>query len=161
MRGYSCIGLDNPKTSINVGAVLRAAGVFGCGMVAVSGCRYHPSATDTMKHYKHLPLLHTDDLHTVIPYDCVPVAVEITDGARPLTGYTHPERAFYVFGAEDATLGGRVLSWCRDVVFIPTNGCLNLAACVNVVLYDRLCKRSKLAAPDDGAGKGVRPSASI
>ncbi|MBD3350804.1 MAG: hypothetical protein GF364_04880, partial [Candidatus Lokiarchaeota archaeon] len=94
----------------------------------------------TMKHYRHLPLLQVDNLKDVIPYDCVPVAVELIRTARPLMTYTHPERAFYVFGAEDATLGNRVLSWCRDVVYIPTNGCLNLAACVNVVLYDRLYK---------------------
>jgi tRNA(Leu) C34 or U34 (ribose-2'-O)-methylase TrmL len=139
-RGFSCVGLDNPKTDINVGSVLRAAGVFECDMVAISGHRYRRAPTDTMKHYRKLPLLQVDDLHGVIPYDCVPVAVELVERASPLTEYKHPERAFYVFGAEDATLGARVLSWCRDVVYIPTNGCLNLAACVNVVLYDRLCK---------------------
>ena len=139
-RGFSCIGLDNPKTDINVGSVLRAAGIFGCDMVAISGHRYRLASTDTMKHYRHLPLLQVDNLHDVIPYDCVPIAVELVDRAEPLPAYKHPERAFYVFGAEDATLGERVLSWCRDVVYIPTNGCLNLAACVNVVLYDRLCK---------------------
>ena len=33
-RGYAAIGLDNPKTNANIGAVLRAAGIFGCAMVA-------------------------------------------------------------------------------------------------------------------------------
>ena len=139
-RGFSCIGLDNPKTDVNVGAVLRAAGVFRADMVAISGHRYGRAPTDTMKFYRHLPLLQVEDLHEVIPFDCVPVAVELVDRATPLNEYKHPERAFYVFGAEDATLGERVLSWCRDVVYIPTNGCLNLAACVNVMLYDRLSK---------------------
>jgi len=138
---FCCIGLDNPKNRINVGSVLRAAGVFGCSMVAISGLRYRRGLTDTMRTHRQLPLLQVKDLHAVIPYDCVPVAVELVEAARPLTTYTHPERAFYVFGAEDATLGERVLSWCRDVVYIPTNGCLNLAACVNVVLYDRLVKK--------------------
>lgn len=140
-RGYCCIGLDNPKTSINVGSVLRAAGVFGCQMVAASGHRYKAAPTDTMKTHRHLPLICCDDLHSVVPFDCVPVAIDLIDGATPLHEYRHPERAFYVFGAEDATLGERVLSWCRDVVYIPTNGCLNLAACVNVVLYDRMAKK--------------------
>jgi tRNA(Leu) C34 or U34 (ribose-2'-O)-methylase TrmL len=139
--GYACIGLDNPKTDINVGSVLRAAGVFGCGMVAISGRRYSVASTDTMQTHRYVPLLQVGDLHDVIPYSCVPVAVELVPDAQPLTQYTHPERAFYVFGAEDATLGNRVLSWCRDVVYIPANGCLNLAACVNVVLYDRMAKR--------------------
>jgi len=132
--------LDDPKTDINVGHVLRAAGVFQADMVAIAGHRYSRSCTDTMKAHLHVPLLQVDDLHDVVPFDCVPVAVELVDYAVSLTGYKHPERAFYVFGAEDATLGRRVLSWCRDVIYIPTNGCLNLSACVNVVLYDRLCK---------------------
>ena len=145
MIGFSCIGLDDPKTDINVGHVLRAAGVFQADMVAIAGHRYSRSCTDTMKAHRHVPLLQVDDLHDVVPFDCVPVAVELVDYAVSLTGYKHPERAFYVFGAEDATLGKRVLSWCRDVIYIPTNGCLNLSACVNVVLYDRLCKSNPTA----------------
>jgi tRNA(Leu) C34 or U34 (ribose-2'-O)-methylase TrmL len=144
-RGFFCVGLDNPKTNINVGSALRAAGIFECDMVAISGRRYHHAPTDTMRHSSHIPLLHVRNLHDVIPYGCVPVAVEMVDYAFPLPEYQHPERAFYVFGAEDATLGKRVLSWCRDVVYIPTNGCLNLSACVNVVLYDRLCKKNSTA----------------
>lgn len=139
-RGYSAVGLDNPKTNINVGSVLRAAGVYGSAFVAASGRRYSHAMTDTMKTVRHLPLLQVDDVMKVIPYDCVPVAVDLVEGATPLHEYSHPERAFYVFGAEDATLGDRILSKCRDRVYIPTSGCMNLAATVNVVLYDRLAK---------------------
>ena len=63
------------------------------------------------------------------------------EGATSLVDYIHPERAFYIFGAEDATLGERVLSRCRDVIYVPTSGCMNLAATVNVVLYDRMAKQ--------------------
>lgn len=140
MRGYSAIGLDNPKDSYNVGSALRGAGVYGASFVAASGRRMGSAPTDTMKHYRHLPFFRVSDLRDIIPYDCVPVAIDILDGAIPLMDYKHPERAFYIFGAEDATLGERTTSWCRDVVYIPTNGCMNLAATVNVVLYDRLLK---------------------
>lgn len=141
MRGYCGIGLDNPKTNINVGSVLRAAGVYGASFVAASGGRFGSEKTDTMKAYRKLPLYRIDDLYKIIPYDCVPVAIDLVEGAVPLHEYKHPERAFYIFGAEDATLGNRVLSWCRDKVMIPTDGCMNLAATVNVVLYDRLAKQ--------------------
>ena len=140
MRGFSCIGLDNPKSPLNVGSALRAAGIYGSAMVITSGQRYTRAPTDTMKHYRHLPLVHAVDLHEAIPFDCVPVAVDLVPGAKALHEYKHPERAFYVFGAEDATLGKRTLFWCRDKIYIPTNGCMNLAACVNVVLYDRCVK---------------------
>lgn len=143
MRGYSCIGLDNPKDIKNIGSVLRAAYIYEAGMVAVSGMRYKKVGTDTPSGYKHLPLLHTNDLKEVIPYDCVPIAVDIIEGAESLITYKHPERAFYIFGAEDATLGERILSWCKDIIYIPTKQCMNLAATVNVVLYDRMSKQKR------------------
>ena len=141
MRGYSIIALDNPKTSANVGSAMRAVGVYGAVALIYSGGRYKPGRTDTMKSYRHIPLIRANNLQEVIPFDCVPVAVDLIEGATALPEYQHPERAFYVFGAEDATLDDRVLSWCRDVVYIPTNGCMNLAATVNVILYDRMQKQ--------------------
>lgn len=140
-NGLAAIGLDNVKNSINVGSVLRAAGCFGVAMVAASGHRYRPAPTDTMKSIRTIPFLQVEDIKIAIPYDCVPVAVELVPQAQSLITYKHPRRAYYVFGAEDNTLGDRVLSWCRDVIYIPTNRCMNLAACVNVVLYDRMAKR--------------------
>ena len=137
---YACIGLDNPKFSQNVGGALRAAGNYNAAMVIISGNRFKKQATDTMNLYKYKPLLVVDDLHSVVPYDCVPVAVDLIEGAIPLPEYRHPERAFYIFGAEDATLGKRIINWCGDVIYVPTNECMNLAATVNVVLYDRLTK---------------------
>ena len=132
MRGYACIGLDNPKSGVNVGAALRAAGVYKAAMVVTTGRRYKKAPTDTMCHYRHLPLIRVDELKTVIPFDCVPVAVDLVDDATPLPEYKHPERAFYILGAEDATLGNRILSFCRDRIYIPMDGCMNLAATVNV-----------------------------
>lgn len=143
MRGYAAIGLHQPKNPANVGGVLRAAGNYSAAMVAVTGSRFKKAPTDTMHAWKHLPLIETDDLKLVIPYGCIPVAIDLIPGARSLTSYTHPERAFYVFGPEDGTLSRSVASWCRDVVYVPTAGCMNLAACVNVVLYDRMAKFEK------------------
>lgn len=140
MRGFAAIGLDNPKCPANVGGVMRAVGCYGGAMVAMSGNRMRRVPTDVKNQWKMTPVIETDDLKLVIPYDCVPVAIDLVPGARSLVGYTHPERAFYIFGAEDNTLGDRVLSWCRDVVYVPTFGCMNLAATVNVVLYDRMVK---------------------
>lgn len=141
MRGYVGIGLDNPKSAVNVGSALRAAGVYKAAFVAASGRRFGQAPTDTMKHYRHLPLFRPNDVFDLMPFDCVPVAVDLIEGAIPLHEYVHPERAYYIFGAEDATLGERVLSKCRDTIYIPTQGCMNLAATVNVVLYDRLAKQ--------------------
>lgn len=145
MRGFSCIGLDGPKFPVNVGGVIRAAGVYGAAMVALGSPRLKGAdwSGDTMKARRHMPVLKVDDVFDAIPHDCVPVAVDLVDGATPLPEYQHPERAFYIFGAEDRTLGHRITSRCRDTIYIPTAGCMNLAATVNVVLYDRLVKRGE------------------
>lgn len=141
MRGYAAIGLYNPKTPANVGGVLRAAQIYDAAMVVMTGQRFSKAPTDTRNAWRHLPLVEATSLRDHIPYACVPVAVDLVDGAIPLPAYTHPERAFYVFGPEDSTLGAPVLSWCAHSIFVPGAGCMNLAACVNVVLYDRMAKR--------------------
>lgn len=140
MRGMACIALDNPKDSSNVGGCHRAAHIFGAKMLVVSGRRFRKMPTDTTKAYRHIPVFEMDDVFDAIPRACIPVAVDRLDGAIELQRYIHPESAFYIFGAEDATLGKRIIDRCRDVIIIPTAYCLNLAACVNVVLYDRLAK---------------------
>lgn len=142
MRGYAAIGLNSPKCNHNIGSVLRAAGCYNASMVAISGKRYQRALTDTQRTYKHIPLLQCDDLHEIVPYDCVPVGVDLVEGATELPKYDHPERAFYIFGPEDGTLGEKTLSWCRDVIYVPTSFCMNLAATVNVILYDRLLKQA-------------------
>lgn len=146
MRGYAAIGLDNPKNGVNVGGTLRAAGVYGASLVVLGGARPKSirHCSDTMAAYRHIPTVLVDDVFDALPFDCVPVAVDLLDNAKPLPEYKHPERAFYIFGAEDATLGARITDRCRDVIYIPTNRCMNLAATVNVVLYDRLAKQTSV-----------------
>jgi len=141
-NGYACIGLHHPKNRINVGAALRAAGCFDAALVVTSGKRYTQSITDVSVAHKRIPLLQVSSVIESIPYDCVPVAIEVCEDAIDLPVYEHPKRAFYIFGPEDGTLGASVVQRCRDVVRIPA-GCLNLAACVNVVLYDRLAKEKR------------------
>lgn len=141
--GYSCIGLYNPKGPENVGSIMRAAGCYGVNTVFYTGKRYERAVefrTDTKQVHLQLPLIGVEDLQQVIPFGCVPVAIEVHPDAKPLTEYQHPERAFYVFGPEDGSLRKNVTSWCKDIVYIPTHGCMNLAATVNVVLYDRMLK---------------------
>ncbi|MBW2941016.1 RNA methyltransferase [Zhongshania aquimaris] len=142
-NSYTCIGLFNPKSPENIGSVMRAAGCYGVSSVFYTGTRYDyakPFYTDTQKVHEKIPLIGVKDLKDIIPLGCVPVAVELLDGAKPLTTYRHPAQAFYIFGPEDGTLKKEITEFCQDIVYIPTQGCMNLAATVNVVLYDRLAK---------------------
>jgi tRNA(Leu) C34 or U34 (ribose-2'-O)-methylase TrmL len=139
-RGYCGIGLHLPKCAANVGSVLRAAWCWDASFIAITGKRYKKSSVDTMATYRHKPLFHVDDLKSIIPYDCESIAVEINENATNLIDFVHPERAFYVFGPEDGSLEAKQFGWCDRVVCIPA-GCLNLAASVNVLLYDRRFKQ--------------------
>jgi len=143
-RGYAAIGLFHPKTSENVGSALRACKCYDASMLVIEGRRFKKSCTDTFQAWRHIPVLEVDKLKNSIPYGCVPVAIELVEGAISIETYNHPERAFYVFGPEDGSISKEVLSWCRDVVYIPTSGCMNLAATVNVVLYDRMTNPHRL-----------------
>ena len=142
MSGFAAIGLHSPQYEVNVGGVLRAIDCYQAKLLAIGGTKFKRYVTDTTKAWRRIPVLHTDHVMDLIPFDCVPVAVDLVQDATPLFNYKHPPRAFYVFGPENGTLGASVLERCRDKIMIPTNGCMNLAATVNVVLYDRAVKQA-------------------
>lgn len=146
MRGYAAIGLFRPKDKFNLGGVLRAAHCYGAAAIVVEGDRTPvTSREDVSKAYRHIPVFRGEDLFGLIPFACIPVAVDLIPGAAPLPTFTHPERAFYIFGPEDGTLGRRHTERCKYVVSVPTAYCMNLAATVNVVLYDRMAKRGRVS----------------
>lgn len=137
------IGLVNPKSPENVGMVMRAAGCYEANKVFYTGKRFDRARqffTDTKNMHEKIPLQSTEDLLTTVPEDMKIVAVELVEGATPLIHFQHPKQAYYIFGPEDGSLTQTVLDACDHVVYIPTIGCMNLAATVNVVLYDRLAK---------------------
>lgn len=138
-----CIGLIDPKSPSNVGAVMRAAGCYGANAVRYTGNRYDRAArfhTDTKNVSSSIPLVHVIDLLDELPERTRLVCVELVEGATPLPQFQHPAHALYIFGPEDGSLSQEVVDRADAVVYIPTIGCMNLAATVNVVLYDRLAK---------------------
>ena len=139
------IGLYNPKSPTNVGAVMRAAGCFGASEVRFNGQRFARAAkfhTDTKNVTQRIPLQQQDNLLDNLADGVKVVCVELVEGATALPQFTHPENALYVFGPEDGSLPQEIVDRADEVVFIPTVGCLNLAATVNVLLYDRHAKRA-------------------
>lgn len=146
------IGLSNPKSPSNVGAVMRAAGCFQADAVLYTGKRYPRAArfsTDTKDISRDIPLTGVASLLDSAPANSTIVCVELVEGATPLPEYRHPDNAFYIFGPEDGTLDQGVIDRADDVVYVPTIGCLNLAATVNVLLYDRQAKSGQTIAHDE------------
>jgi len=146
------VGLIDPKSPTNVGGVMRAAGCYGVNAVLYTGTRYVRAArfnTDTHDAVRNIPLTGVASLLEHLPPDTKLVCVELVEGAMPLPEYCHPERAFYIFGPEDGTIAQALIDRADDVVYVPTKGCMNLAASVNVVLYDRMAKSPHTVASDE------------
>jgi tRNA(Leu) C34 or U34 (ribose-2'-O)-methylase TrmL len=142
-NSLASIGLINPKSPTNVGAVMRAAGCYRVDSVFYTGDRYLRAArfsTDTKNVSQRIPLAGVASLLDCIPANAQLVCVEFVEGAIPLPEYRHPDHAFYIFGPEDGTIDQEIIDRADAVVYVPTVGCMNLAASVNVVLYDRLAK---------------------
>lgn len=146
------IGLINPKSPTNVGAIMRAAGCYRVNSVYYTGQRYDRAVkfqTDTKSVQQHIPLIAVDSLFQSLPENTQIVCVELVEGATALPDFSHPENAHYIFGPEDNSISQDIIDRADSVVYIPTVGCMNLAATVNVVLYDRLAKSSDTLYGDD------------
>lgn len=142
---YSAVtlGLQNPKSAVNVATILRAAGCFGVSSVFYTGQRFSYAKqfnADTKSFHKTIPTIGVERLEDSIPKGAMVVGVELAEGATPLPAFTHPDNAYYVFGPEDGSLDENLLKRCDEVVYIPTFNSLNLAATANIVLYDRMSK---------------------
>lgn len=145
MPNYSrvFIGLCNPKSPTNVGSVMRAVGCYQATEVRYTGERFDRAAkyqTDTKNTKSKVPLTHVDSVLYNLPDGMKLVCVELVEGATQLPVFDHPENAMYVFGPEDGSIDQSIIDQADHVVYVPTIGCMNLAASVNVLLYDRLAK---------------------
>jgi tRNA(Leu) C34 or U34 (ribose-2'-O)-methylase TrmL len=153
-KAHVTIALTNPKTPTNVGAVMRAAGCYQADQIIYNGNRYakaaeyhkHTLQTDTFNMKDKIPLLQVESFISIkdslesIPSSAKIICVDLVEGATPLPHFVHPEQAVYIFGPEDSSVKQEVIDIADDVVYVPTIGCMNLAATVNVLLYDRLAK---------------------
>jgi len=141
------IGLLNPKSPENVSSVQRAAGNYSAGIIFYTGSRYPRALAlnpDTPKMGrqigKNISLQAVDNLiDAALPGSKI-ICIEFAENAQPLPAFQHPHNAYYIFGPEDGNLSQDIIDQADAVVYVPTQGCMNLAASVNVVLYDRLAK---------------------
>jgi tRNA(Leu) C34 or U34 (ribose-2'-O)-methylase TrmL len=157
--------LHDPKYPHNVGQVVRLASAYGIAQVWYSGDRIRRALGDRlpreerMRRYADVTLINHPDplarLLDAVPGAC-PVAVELRPGSESLVDFAHPDGLddesggnppIYVFGPEDGSLSGPIVKRCHRFVVIPSFECLNLAASVATVLYDRMAKRPAEARP--------------
>lgn len=143
-RGYFGIGIFEPKFEENLGTMWRSAHFFDADFIFTIGDRYKKSLPDTSKAMRHIPYYSYkdfSDFHEHVPgKDTKLIAVELTEQARPLETFIHPERAIYLLGGEDRTLPEEITRQCPATVKIATKHSLNVAVTASIVLYDRHAK---------------------
>lgn len=157
-RGVApAVVLIDPRFGHNVGNAMRACSCWGVDQLWWTGDRVMLDLAggerlpreERMKGYRSVQLYQHER-----PLDffenATPVAVELLPGSENLIEFDHPDNAVYVFGPEDGNVESEVRRRCHRFVQIPTKHCLNLAAAVNIVLYDRMCKQ-QLAHPEGPA----------
>jgi len=131
---------------------MRAAGCYQVDNVYYTGKRYDRAErlnTDTQKMGLKISLTRVDVILESVPVETKKICIEFAEGATPLPEFQHPEDVMYIFGPEDGTISQDVIDDADAVVYVPTIGCMNLAATVNVVLYDRLAKSDTSIASDE------------
>jgi tRNA(Leu) C34 or U34 (ribose-2'-O)-methylase TrmL len=147
------LAIINPKSPENMGSILRAAGCYQAQSIRYTGERYARAKafqTDTKNVHLDIKVSHVDEIICkTTDKNLTKVAVELVEGAIPLPNFIHPENCLYIFGPEDGSIEQGIVDQCEHVVYIPTIGCMNLAATVNVLLYDRLAKTTQMPVDDE------------
>lgn len=144
--GYFGIGIFQPKRSVNVGTLWRTAHSFGAAFTFQIGQRFQKQPSDTSWAYKNIPHYTYDSIDSFFantPYSSPVVAVELSDSAREIKYYNHPDTAVYLLGSEDTGLPQNVLDKCHQIVQLPGDFCLNVAVAGSIVMYDRINKGKK------------------
>lgn len=143
-RGYFGIGIYNWKIGINVGTLWRSANLLGANFIFTIGREYKHQCSDTLKTFKHIPLFSfdtIDDLIKYLPRDCPLIGIELTDEAKDISKFSHPERACYLLGAEDHGIPEKVLSKCHETVKLVGEYSLNVSVAGSIIMYHRILQR--------------------
>lgn len=154
--------LIDPKYPHNVGNIVRACAAWNAPQLRWTGRRVTDKIgqrlprEERLAAYKERVTFQPLGIHlTGVPagpdpgrpidhyvrWGMTPVCVERLDTAESLDQFVHPERAVYVFGPEDSGVPKGVRNACHSFVRIPSEVTLNLAAAVNIVLWDRQFKQ--------------------
>lgn len=139
--------LDNIRSLNNVGAVFRLADGLGVRRIYLCGITPRPPRPEIAKialgaesSVEHEWM--EDPARAVVllrEMGVRVVAIEQTDGARPLHEFEFEEPVALVFGHETVGIDDQVLKLCDDVVEIPMFGAKhshNVATSAGIALYE-------------------------
>lgn len=141
MSGYFQIGIYQSKTPENIGTLWRSAYQLGASGIFTIGKRYGQQASDTVKAFRHIPLVNYRDFNHFLdnrPVGSLLVGVEM--GGVALSQYKHPEATIYLLGAEDRGLPPEIQAQCQHIVSLEAVNTLsyNVAVAGSLIMYSRV-----------------------
>lgn len=157
--------LYDPKYIHNLGAAIRSCACFGISRLYWTGSRLDFSTNshkwrkrlaripreERLRGFRSVRFQRHDRPFDLFPPHAIPICVEVQP-SQSLRTFEHPEPPYtpvYIFGPEDGHVPASIRALCHRFVHIPSHHCLNLAAAINIVLYDRRIKRQALGLEPD------------
>lgn len=142
-KGFFGIGCLHMKNEENYGTLFRSAQILGASFIFLIGAKFKRQSSDTNKSWRSMPLFEYKDFadfNAHRPFDCPLVGIELLPDAIPLAQFSHPPQACYLLGSEEHGLTKEALQACQQIIYLPGESSLNVAAAGSIVLYDRVVK---------------------
>lgn len=145
--GHS-IAIENLTGSLNVGAIIRSAEIFGVSEIYIIGKRRYDRRS-TVGAHNYIDIIYVDSVME-IPQTRYLIGCEndyagrsrpLYDAEEWINANLNPDCVF-LFGSESEGLSKETLDHCDVLVSLPQTGvlrCLNVASAAAVILY--LCQR--------------------
>lgn len=141
--GFFGIGILNTTDEINIGTLWRSAYLLGASFIFTVGKKYQLEGSDVTKAWTKIPLYHYqtfEELKQNLPFSTQLIAVEMSEEAKPVCEFEHPDRAVYLLGNEISGLPRQTIKACQSVIKLPGEFSLNVAVTGSIVMYDRMCR---------------------
>lgn len=142
--GFFGIGILNNCDEVNIGTLWRSAYILGASFIFTVDKKYKHQGSDVTKAWTRIPLYHFktfEELKDNLPFSTRLVAVEMGQGATPISDYDHPDRVVYLLGNEISGLPKKIVKQCQSVIKLPGEYSLNVAVTGSIVMYDRMTKQ--------------------
>lgn len=136
------IAIENWQHDLNIGTIVRTANAFNVETVHVIG-RHHWNRRGAMVTDRYMNIVHHQTVDGFVEYMKVDkrqiIAMDILDGAVPLSKTKLPQRAVLVFGSEGPGLSLEMQQAAKKTVMIEQFGStrsVNVGVAAGIAMYN-------------------------
>lgn len=136
------VAIENLQRDYNMGTIVRAANAFNTSRVHIIG-RKQWNKRGAMVTDLYMNIMYHDDVEAFSQYmerqKRTIIAVDIIEGAEPISSVDLPADSVLVFGAEGPGLSKQLLAAAAKTVMIPQDGStrsLNVGVAAGIAMYE-------------------------